>query len=156
MNHLVKCIISGGQTGADTAGLKAGRELGLKTGGWVPNGCWTDNGPNQNLVNLYGCKEHLAATYPPRTFANVQDSEATLRFAYNFNSRGEMCTLKAIKKFGKPYLDFDLTQPLPSVVGVRKWLKAHKVQTLNITGNSSKTNPAIEGVVFKFLLKLLH
>ena len=38
-------IISGGQTGADQAGLLAAQALGLQTGGWAPHGWRTDAGP---------------------------------------------------------------------------------------------------------------
>ena len=37
-------IISGGQTGADQGGLRAGAALGLDTGGWIPFGFRTDTG----------------------------------------------------------------------------------------------------------------
>jgi hypothetical protein len=37
-------IISGGQTGADRAGLEAGRLLGVATGGTAPNNFLTEQG----------------------------------------------------------------------------------------------------------------
>ncbi|MFZ8324119.1 YpsA SLOG family protein, partial [Staphylococcus aureus] len=40
----LKKVISGGQTGADQAGLRAGKAAGLETGGMVPKGCLTDDG----------------------------------------------------------------------------------------------------------------
>jgi Circularly permutated YpsA SLOG family len=35
---LLKKIISGGQTGADQAGLRTAKRLGIETGGWMPQG----------------------------------------------------------------------------------------------------------------------
>lgn len=38
-------IISGGQTGADQGGLRAGRLLHLETGGTAPHNWMTEQGP---------------------------------------------------------------------------------------------------------------
>ena len=149
---LVK-IISGGQIGADQAGLRAAKQAGLETGGWVPRGCLTLDGPAYWLKTLYGCQEHISDKYPPRTFANVRDSDATIRFAYDFHSPGERCTLRAIQMYHKPYLDISL-QDHPSTKVVWRWLCSHHVHTLNIAGNSTKTCPSIDRFVFNYLSKL--
>jgi len=41
---ILKKIISGGQTGADQAGLDAAIEYGLPHGGWIPKGRLTESG----------------------------------------------------------------------------------------------------------------
>lgn len=150
----VKKIISGGQTGADQAGLRAARKLGLATGGWVPKGCLTQDGPRLWLLTKYGCQEHSSKYYPPRTFANVRDSDATLRFAINFQSPGELCTLRALNLYHKPYLDINPLTP-PSLTQIRHWLKTHKVEILNVSGNSKKTCSWIGDFVFSYLVRLL-
>ncbi|MFH7326653.1 YpsA SLOG family protein [Desulfurivibrio sp. C05AmB] len=38
-------IISGGQTGADQAGLDVAIKLGIPHGGWIPKGRMTEAGP---------------------------------------------------------------------------------------------------------------
>ena len=149
---LVK-VVSGGQTGADQAGLKAAQALGLATGGWVPKGCRTLDGPSPWLVSLYDCREHTSDKYPPRTYANVRDSDATLRFAKNWHSPGERCTLKAIQMYHKPYLDIPLCGP-PNIKMVWSWLNRLHIHTLNIAGNSTRTCPGIEEFTFAFLTKL--
>ncbi len=51
-------IISGGQTGADQAGLYVGKMLGLKTGGVAPPHFMTHEGPNPELLrDEYGLVE---------------------------------------------------------------------------------------------------
>ena len=49
-------VVSGGQTGADQAGLRAARAAGIETGGWAPKGWETEEGPAPWLSD-YGLKE---------------------------------------------------------------------------------------------------
>ncbi len=41
---MIKKIISGGQTGADQAGLDVAIELGIPHAGWIPKGRKTEKG----------------------------------------------------------------------------------------------------------------
>ena len=107
---ILRRVISGGQTGADVAGLDAAKTMGYETGGHAPLGFRTLNGPNLRLRDEYGLEETKQSNYQVRTALNVKNSDATIRFATNFNSPGELCTLKAINKFNKPRLDVDLTK----------------------------------------------
>src|SRR5579871_6832314 len=97
-------IISGGQRGADVAGLRAGKALGLMTGGCLPAGCLTLDGPKPQYLEVYGCHEHILSDYPPRTRENVRNADATVRFAFDFETRGEKCTFNAIREYSKPLL----------------------------------------------------
>jgi hypothetical protein len=147
-------VISGGQSGADVGGLRAAKSLGIRTGGWMPKGFLTLEGPKPEYAQEFGLIEHGSVKYPPRTRANVRDADATLRFARNFTSPGERCTLKAIKDYKKPYLDVAIDNP-PSAEEVREWLLGHSVKVLNVAGNSEKTAPGIEQFVTDFLVKVL-
>src|SRR5262252_5551797 len=146
-------VISGGQTGADQAGLRAARAMGIETGGWVPFGCVTEDGPNPALLKEYDLKEMDSDKYPPRTEANVRDSDGTMRFAANFATAGERCTLKAIKWFNKPYFDVDWNNP-PSIQQAVEWIVANKVKTLNVAGNRESTNPGIGSFVEQYLVQV--
>jgi hypothetical protein len=148
-------VISGGQNGADQAGLRAAKACGLATGGWLPKGCKTLDGPRPDLLIEYGMQEHSSTAYPPRTEANVRDSDGTLRFAEDFSSPGERCTLKAIKWFNRPYLNIDTKNPL-SKQEVLLWLKKHDIKVLNIAGNSEQTAPGIGECVFGYLKELFE
>ncbi len=44
---MIDKIISGGQTGADRAGIDVAIELGIPHGGWIPKGRRAENGINQ-------------------------------------------------------------------------------------------------------------
>lgn len=152
----IEKIISGGQTGADVGGLIAAKLIGLKTGGWMPQGFRTLEGDKPEFKQIYDMKEHELVYYPPRTFQNVQESDGTVRFATNFNSSGEICTLTAIRQFDKPYFDVDLNKDVEQqILDFRSWLKSCSIKTLNVAGNSEKTSPGISKKVIDFLKRAL-
>jgi len=128
-------VISGGQAGADQGGLQAAARFGIATGGWMPKGFLTTDGPRPDLAKQYGLREHPTSTdYPDRTELNVRQSAGTIRFAANFDSPGEKCTLKYIREHHKPRIDIDMHAPLP-VEEVVAWIRKHKIKTLNVSGN---------------------
>jgi hypothetical protein len=131
-------VISGGQTGADEAGLVIAKRFGIQTGGMMPRGFKTLSGPRPDMAETFGVKEHASTDYVARTYMNVYHSDGTVRFAGNFKSRGEICTLKAIEKYDKPHFDVDLTDPRP-VSDFVAWLKAANISTLNVAGNAEQT-----------------
>jgi len=136
---VLKKVISGGQSGADQAGLYAAKSFGFETGGWAPKGWKTSEGKKQGLLQtVYGLKEHKSG-YVKRTWSNVEDSNATIRLAYNFNSPGEKCTLNAIKRYKKPFIDVDLNNPQPAE-SISKWIKDNNIEVLNIAGNTQPTH----------------
>lgn len=71
MNCSIERVISGGQTGADQAGWRAAKSAGIPTGGWMPKGFLTEDGPRPEFAELYGAREHPSKEYPPRTRDNV-------------------------------------------------------------------------------------
>lgn len=103
----VSRVISGGQIGADLAGLHAAEALDIETGGTATKGFRQKNGCAPWL-RRYGLVEHESPQYPPRTECNVLDSDATIRLALDFDSPGELCTLRYIKHYDKPHFDFQL------------------------------------------------
>src|SRR5208283_703732 len=148
-------VISGGQTGVDIAALRAAKLCGIATGGWAPRGFKTQKGLCPYLGTEYGLLEMGASDYKERTYANVRDSDATLRIAQWWNSPGELCTLNAIKKFNRPYIDitWPVQQRTASTHAFRllDWLKGKNVHILNVAGNSDRTCPGIEAGAFQLL-----
>ena len=92
-------IHSGGQTGADLAGLWVGKLLGLPTGGVAPAGYKTLIGNKPSLKDLFGLSDH--GDYRTRTIQNVRTSDVTLIFARNMNSPGTVLTKNSCLKLGK-------------------------------------------------------
>lgn len=154
---MIDKVISGGQTGADRGGLIAAKQLGIPTGGWIPKGCLTEKGFEPNLKEEFDLKETPEVTYPPRTYANARDSDGTIRFASDWDSKGEKCTLRGILKFGKPYIDIDYPNDSweTDVTAVLLWLELNEIQVLNVAGNRESTAPGIQDFVVKFLTEVL-
>ena len=159
----LKTVISGGQTGADQGGLEAANEFGLETGGWIGKGFLTENGSEPGLEELFGLEAiHVTGGrgYAARTNMNVIACDATIRFASDWGSRGERCTLKAIKKYDKDYMDVgvDIDDPTgetyPSLNAVCDWLEDGEYKTLNVAGNRESKCPGLQRFVATFLLEV--
>jgi hypothetical protein len=114
------------------------KRFGIITGGTMPKGFLTLFGPRPEWAKKYNLIEHASSSYAPRTYQNVRDSDGTIRFAGNFSSAGEICTLKAINQYKKPYIDVDLNNPRP-VLEVVEWINKNNISVLNVAGNSEKT-----------------
>src|SRR5215472_9929003 len=160
---IVEKVISGGQDGADIAGLMTARLLGISTGGHMPKGFITKSGSKREYRQKYDMEEHGSDKYPPRTEANVANNDGTIRLARSFATPGEKCTLKYILQYRKPYIDIRIHDRLaadgtpfykilvqPS--SVRNWIAKHDIKILNIAGNA---DPRIESEVIRFLTEVL-
>jgi hypothetical protein len=149
-------VISGGQTGADLAGIRAAMMLGLRTGGYAPKGFRTLAGLKPSLAS-FGLLEHNGG-YASRTAANVQASHATLVLAETLDSTGTALTLNILKELERPHhivkiertpQGFKLDgEVLPGIVTfingeADKAITADGGFVLNIAGNSSQTAPGI-------------
>lgn len=150
---MIQMIISGGQTGADQAGLKAGKDMGWKTGGYAPKDFLTNEGPNPDLLaGTYNLAEHKGG-YKERTRENVKIGTATIRCCVDFWSAGEICTMNAIREFKKPHFDIYLPNP-PSIQDFVIWLFRHQVQILNVAGNTeNKRDMDIFEMSYSYLYK---
>jgi len=156
-------IISGSQCGADIGALIAAKAKGIETGGWIPKGFKTQDGPKPEYKELYNIQEHESDKYPPRTFLNVKESDGTIRIATNFNSAGEKCTLKAIQQYNKPYFDVKVEDVnrffLPLEYHPKsavEWIVKNNIKILNVAGNSEKTSPGIQKFAERYILKLIE
>lgn len=137
-------IISGGQTGADQGGLAGARFVGIATGGWLPKFCRTEVGPRTDLLALYGMQEHTSFDYPPRTRANVRDSDGTV-WVGAINSRGYHCTEGACGHYKKPF------KVVNTVEELQRFVDEHRIKVLNVAGNSASKNHQI----FEFTRNLI-
>lgn len=137
-------VISGGQTGADEAGLRAARKAGLKTGGMMPRGWRTEVGPRPDIAELYGMTESLSSDYRQRTLENIAAADATLVLG-NANSAGSKSTILQANVLQKPLLviprGFKLEEPL--VRRMVNWLAEMDPRVLNVAGNRESVSPGI-------------
>ena len=168
---IISRIISGGQTGVDEAALRAARARGVPTGGTMPRGFKTLAGPRPEFRELYGMVEHASDKYPPRTRANVEASDVTVRIAWNLRTLGELATALACRQADKPMFDITLrryalgydlmtSHELPRAVdGLRDLAaKLGRPIVVNFAGNSEQTAHGIgafaEQVVGRILDRL--
>jgi hypothetical protein len=149
-------VISGGQTGADQAGLYAARDCGITTGGYAPANFMTKEGPNFKLRDEFGLFV-VAGGYKMRTQLNVKSSDITLRFAYNFNSPGERCTMGAIINYHKPYKDFFLTYPINDdiIQETSDWINYEGYKVINVAGNTQTKKYDTFTPVYEAMCKIL-
>lgn len=148
----IEKVISGGQTGADIAGLMVAKAFGIETGGWMPKGFITQAGPKPEWSEKYNLQEHSSPKYPGRTCKNVEDSDGTIRIAGNFGSAGERLTLRAITDCKKPHFDVDISSP-PQVKLFVEWIKRYDIKVLNVAGNSERTWNGITGEAVDYLTR---
>jgi len=148
-------IISGGQTGADMAGIMAGRFMRIITGGLAPLNYMTEIGCNRDLIK-FGLNEDENANYFDRTLSNVLESDATIIFG-NSNSVGSKLTKKCCKKYYRPFKLISKIGKLgdKKKSGIIRWFIENDIKILNIAGNRESVNRGIEQKVFLFLVELL-
>jgi hypothetical protein len=144
MSYRPSRIISGGQTGADKGGLLAGRDLGIRTGGWAPKGWVTEDGPNPKL-NQFGLIQHSSPNYPPRTRMNCQDADLVAIFG-DLHSAGTRLTIDICKSDGIPYI------LNPDATELRTMCEDLGVETLNVAGNRASKDATIEDRVRKVIV----
>lgn len=147
---MLKKIISGGQNGADFGGIRAGKALGLDTGGTAPKGwrvCRFDGSDGSNpVLAQYRLVQHSSREYPPRTRQNVADSDGTLWVGYSGSPGGKL-TQGTCRNMGKPYIE----NPTPAELKV--WVEANQIAVLNVAGNrASAQNPDIEQTTYRLLI----
>ena len=87
---MISLVVTGGQSGSDQAGWRAARAASIPTGGWMPKGYHTEDGPRPEFAELYGAKEHEYSNYPPRTRANVNACDVLLWFGNPYSPGGRL------------------------------------------------------------------
>ena len=153
---MVTKIISGGQTGADYAGLVAARVLGFTTGGTAPAGYKTENGPNYELKDFFGLSAF--GSYPERTEANILNSDVTLILGLaetkDFAEGGTKLTQQLCFRLNKPFnlgrLSFQNLFEKDPVL--QEFLLKYKPKTINIAGPRLSKSPLVFGYGVLYLI----
>jgi hypothetical protein len=136
-------VISGGQTGADQAGLATARRLGIRTGGMMPKGVLTEEGPRPDLARAYDLEEAAAPGDRARAERNVFAACGTVIFG-DAHAPGAPLTVWPCRRHRRPCL---VIAPCLSVedaaAWLRQWLDEHAIGTLNVAGNRASQAPEI-------------
>lgn len=146
----LKVIISGGQTGADRAGLDFARECGFYHGGFCPAGRRAEDG---RIPNHYKLIELDTDDYKARTELNALISDATLIVHAHPITPGSALTVQCCEAANRPYLLIPAeTNPLEAASAIRKWVWARNVRALNVAGSRESRCPGI----YAFTLDILR
>jgi hypothetical protein len=151
---MIEKIISGGQSGADQAGWRAASAFHLSTGGWMPRGFLTEDGPRPEFSGQYDAAEMPTEDYAARTERNVQDSDGTLWFGET-TTAGAQATVGACRNLRKPFM---LVYPGASFEAshIAKWIVENKIGILNVAGNREGDELGIGARVEQFLGEVLE
>jgi Circularly permutated YpsA SLOG family len=151
---MLEKIISGGQTGADQAGWRAASAFGLATGGWMPRGFPTEDGPRPEFAEQYGAAEMPAEDDLGATEQNVRGSDATVWLGETTTATAH-ATVGACQRLGKPCLPICPGATFePSHVAT--WISENDIRTLNVAGNHAGEEPGIGDRVERFLGRVLQ
>ena len=150
----VKMIVSGGQTGADIAGIDAAIKLGAPHGGWIPKGRRTENWP---LPTKYKLKEMSTTGYQKCTEQNILDSDGTVIFSHGKLTGGSKLTQQIANKHNKPCIHFDLNDTIKFKAAsiLYAWVVQHEIEILNVAGSSASKDPNIYDKVFHVITSVL-
>ena len=139
-------VISGGQSGADRAGLDWDIAHNLPHGGWCPKGRRSEEGP---INTRYQLKETPASNYLERTEWNVRDSDATLIFTLADKlDGGSKKTKELADKLGNPWRHI---HPRVHPKFIASFLIKNQVKILNIAGKRESSAPVISKWVAEVL-----
>ena len=143
-------IISGGQTGVDTAALNFAVKTGRSHGGWVQKGRTNEAGiiPSR-FSGLVEAEDDIPET---RTRLNVGASDATLIISDGSSSPGTAKTIQFASEMGAPLKHVSLAADLStSAAEIRDWLNDIKPAVLNVAGPRESESPGIESKAGRLL-----
>ena len=152
---MIKKIISGGQTGADQAGLDAAIKLDIPHGGWIPKGRLTENSP---LPDKYQLDEMPTISYIDRTEQNVVDSDGTLIVSHGKLTGGSKLTRELAMENGQTWLHIDLnrTSQFDAAVKINTWVSDKHIEVLNVAGPRASKDFDIYQAVLDILVSVCY
>jgi len=139
----MKKIVSGGQTGADRAGLDVAIRWGFPHGGWCPKGRKAEDG---SIGGQYQLVETPSASYLQRTEWNVRDSDATVIFTIAATlTGGSKRTEEFAKKHRKPCLHLPRHTSIyePTALILHRFVEANGILVLNVAGTRGSKEPDV-------------
>ncbi|MEM1295056.1 MAG: putative molybdenum carrier protein [Verrucomicrobiota bacterium] len=142
-------IVSGGQTGADRAGLDWALDHGIPHGGWCPQGRRAEDGP---ISTRYELTETAESKYHVRTRLNVEDSDGTAIFGLAAElTGGSALTREFAQQFLKPWIHISQAATKDAAMALRRFLIENSVHTLNIAGPRASSEFGIADFTLKVL-----
>ncbi len=151
---MLRKIISGGQTGADQAGLDVAIKHNIPHGRAIPKGRMTEDGVLSEKYNLI---EMTTKSYPKRTEKNVVDSDGTVIFTHGKLTGGSLLTRKKAKEHEKPVIHLDLVthNTEKAAISLRQFIEGNSIEVLNVAGSRASKDEKIYEAVFDALNSVL-
>ena len=149
---MIKKIVSGGQTGADRAGLDIAIRWGFPHAGWCPKGRKAEDGV---IGGQYQLVETPSANYLQRTEWNARDSDATVIFTIASTlTGGSKRTAEFAAKHHKPFLHLPRHSSSyePPALILQRFVEDNCVRVLNVAGTRASKEPE----VWKFAYETLE
>jgi hypothetical protein len=145
---MLRRVISGGQTGVDQAAWRAARSAGLETGGQMPRGFATEDGPRPDFASSYGATANESDDAADRTVANAAVADATLILLDGSPGPGTALTIETCRRLNRIHRVVTLADD-PADVAL--WIMEQGGATLNVAGDRESTAPGIGGRAEAFL-----
>jgi hypothetical protein len=151
MEPLLEKLVSGGQTGADRAGLDVAIRHGFPHGGWCPKGRKAEDGV---IPAQYQLVETTSASYLQRTERNVRDSDGTVIFTIARElSGGSKRTAEFATKHRKPRIHMALRASSyedPAMI-LQRFTEDNGIRILNVAGTRGSKEPDVWRFTFQTL-----
>ncbi len=150
---MLQRIVSGGQTGADRAGLDAACQAQFPCGGYCPKDRQAEDGP---IDTKYPLRE-IEGGYRQRTWQNVIHSDATVIFFDKEAKGGTLLTIKYCQTNRKPHLrvDVSIESNEEASAGILEFINMYSISTLNIAGPRASECPSMYDFVRTTMATLL-
>jgi hypothetical protein len=142
---MLRQVITGGQTGVDQAAWRAAEALGLETGGAMPLGFLTEDGPRPEFAGRFGAEPLDSPLVDDRTRANAEGADATIVFVEARSGPGTVLTVECARATGKPLLILSPDECADPTLADRiaSWIAEHRVSVLNVAGDRESISPGI-------------
>jgi hypothetical protein len=142
-------IVSGGQTGADRAGLDFAIYNNIPHRGWCPKGRKAEDGM---IPAAYQLQETPSADYLQRTEWNVRDSNGTVLFTMKKElTGGSKRTAEFASKHGKPLLHLYPGAGYRMERLLVDFVTNNAIQELNVAGTRGSKEPEVYGFALELL-----
>jgi hypothetical protein len=146
---MISKIISGGQTGADRAGLDIAVKYGFPHGGWCPKGRKAEDGA---ISWDYALEESPSSNYLQRTEWNARDTDGTVIFTLaSAVTGGSKRTIDFVRKHTKPWLHLHPKIDGDPATLLHEFVERHRIQTLNVAGSRGSKEPELYAWVCEVL-----
>lgn len=138
--HVTK-IVSGGQTGADRAGLDVAIRHAFPHGGWCPKGRRAEDGP---IGGQYKLVETPSSNYIQCAEWNVRDTDGTVVFTLRSTLTGSsLKTMEFARKHKKPCFHISPAKHYQPSLELQRFAQEHGIRELNVAGSRGSKEPSL-------------